>query len=141
MNMKFYLGLLIIFFVSCNNQVQEEEFDLEGFNWKALRQCFEDAMEIVPEIKDQVKEMVELIKQLKFKKAITIASNLIKKGVKVIKDCVKRFKTKSVSSLKAEEPSLETVLPVFPRQRFPKPTPKPIPVPKPVIPFPKPKKF
>ena len=94
MKMKLYLGLLVILFVSCN-QVQEEEFELEGFNWKGLKQCFQDVVTFAPEIQ----ELIDLIKDAKYQKAITLAENLIKEGTKVVRDCVNRFKRKNLSAL------------------------------------------
>lgn len=95
MKMKLFVGLLVLLVVSCN-QVQEEEFDLEGFNWKGLKQCFEDAKALVPEIK----EVIALIKEFKFKKAWTLIKNLAKKGVKVVKDCINRFRKKSLGVIR-----------------------------------------
>ena len=103
MKMKLFVGLLVLLVVSCN-QVQEEEFDLEGINWKGIKQCFEDAKALVPEIK----EVISLIKQLKFKKAWTLIQNLVKKGVKVVKDCINRFRKKSLAGIK-KRPTLPKV--------------------------------
>lgn len=102
MKMKLFVGLLVLLVVSCN-QVQEEEFDLEGINWKGVKQCFEDAKALVPEIK----EVIALIKQFKFGKAWTLIQNLVKKGVKVVKDCVNRFRKKSLGVIK-KRPVLPT---------------------------------
>lgn len=100
--MKFYLGLLVLLVVSCT-PVHEEEVELQAINWKGVRQCLQDASSLIPEIQ----ELIQLIKDKQFGKALTLGINLIRKGIKIVKDCINRFKTKNLSAIppKKEKPA------------------------------------
>ena len=91
--MKFYLGLFLIFVISCHPiQEEEKEIDLQGFNWEGIKKCLMEAAPLVPEIK----ELIQLIKARDYKQAIALALRLIQKGIKVVQKCLEQFKTRDL---------------------------------------------
>ena len=95
--MKFYLGLLLIFVVSCHliQEEEETEIDLQGFNWEGIKKCLMEAAPLIPEIK----ELIKLIKARDYKQAIALAMRLIQKGIKVVQKCLEQFKTRDLFAL------------------------------------------
>ena len=92
--MKFYLGLFLIFVVSCHpiQEEEENEIDLQGFNWEGIKKCLMEAAPLIPEIK----ELIKLIKARDYKQAIALAMRLIQKGIKVVQKCLEQFKTRDL---------------------------------------------
>ena len=91
--MKFYLGLFLLFVVSCHPiQEEENEIDLQGFNWEGIKKCLMEAAPLISEIK----ELINLIKARHYKKAIALALKLIQKGIKVVQKCLEQFKTRDL---------------------------------------------
>ena len=94
--MKFYLGLFLLFVVSCHPiQEEENEIDLQGFNWEGIKKCLMEAAPLISEIK----ELINLIKARHYKKAIALALKLIQKGIKVVQKCLEQFKTRDLFAL------------------------------------------
>ena len=95
--MKFYLGLFLIFVVSCHpiQEEEENEIDLQGFNWEGIKKCLIEAAPLIPEIK----ELIKLIKARYYKQAIALAMRLIQKGIKVVQKCLEQFKTRDLFAL------------------------------------------
>ena len=95
--MKFYLGLLLIFVVSCHQIQDEEEIEteLQGFNWNGVKKCLMEAAPLIPEIQ----ELIQLIKAHDYKRALALALKLIQKGIKVVQTCLDQFKTKDLFAL------------------------------------------
>lgn len=91
--MKFYLALLLVFAVSCcHHHKEQEEIDLQGFNWEGIKKCLSDMAPLIPEVYD----LVQLIKKKDYVNALTFATQLIKKGIQVVKQCMEQFKTRSL---------------------------------------------
>ena len=92
--MKFYLGLFLIFVVSCHpiQEEEENEIDLQGFNWEGIKKCLMEAAPLIPEIK----ELIKLIKARDYKQALALALRLIQKGIKVVQKCLEQFKTRDL---------------------------------------------